>query len=1103
MANKKIRGITVEIGGDTTKLGKAIENNEKQTRSLKSELRDVEKLLKFDPSNTELLTQKQNILTNAIHETSQKLNVMKEAEEQIVEQYERGEIGEEQLRAYQREIMQTQNQLEQFERDLASTIDAMENIGQETEQTASALEELESTIQSQEDELRRLNRQYAEVVLSQGESSEETQELERQMTELNQELRNNRERLNDAQTAADSFTDALNDVQNETDDTGDGFTIMKGAMADLVSEGIQGAISAVGDLIGSLFELVEATEEYRLMQAKLEGSSDSFGYSLEYTKEKYKELYGYLGDDQMATNAITNLLGLRLETDTLNKLVDGAVSVWASYGDSIPIESLTESMNETIQVSKVTGVMADTINWAKMSNEQWSRVLGNGTSAQKAFNKAIKEGLPYEDAFSEALLVTTDAQERAEMVARLLNDTYGASKAKVDELTGGVQNANRAEVELKETQAELAKAIEPVNTKMVSLKEKALQAILPVVEDLMEGLLDLLEWFEETPGATEAVIAVIGGLAAAFGVLAVALGIQALISGVQKAMALLNATMLANPVVLVTAGIVGLTAGLIALSSQTDETKQKQEELTEAINEETESWKALKEAQAEQLQANLAEIDYVSQLKSELDGLVDKNGKIKEGYESRAGFIMNELSQATGLEIESVNGVIQKYGELSSSIDNVIAKKRAQIILDSQEGAYQEAITKRTEALTKMNQFEAEMLDAKRELDAGYADAEDARTRLEKQAAELRIRKAEEEYTNKSTVYENQKSLVLGYNETIAQYENDAKLIASGNAEDIAKINSRYAASYNDKGEKVVLSLQQQITNEESLLAYWKEQYAKTNDEMYLDQIEATNNRLAQLNSDLTAQKSTVDTKKPLIVGSWASLIQESLNKFKAPSQQFKTEAEKQVTNAKTGVDNKKPQYTNAMGSTANEGFNKFNSKQGEYKPTGEQAIEGVKKGVDNKKGSLWDTLWGVGQGMLNSLKNALSIKSPSKKMELEIGEQSVEGVEVGIVKNTPKAISAVEDMGVQMIDSVHGMGLDRAISDSIVVNGATVQTESSDSLSSKIDTLINLVSDYLPDIATNSSRQIVLDSGTVVGELAPDMDVALADIASTKKRGG
>lgn len=488
MANKAIRGITVEIGGDTTKLGKALEGSEKQTRSLQAELRDVEKLLKFDPTNTELLAQKQKILADMVSETTKKLDTMKEAEAQVVAQFERGEIAEDQLRAFQRELIKTESELDDLESQLKDAGDASTDLG-----------------------------------------------------------------------------DDVKDAGDAAEQGSDGFTVMKGALADFTANAIQSAISAIGDLIGSLFDLSEATEEYRTMQAKLEGSANTFGYTADFAKSKYEEFYKYLGDDQAATNAITNLMGVGTSTESLSKLVEGATGAWATYGDSINVESLTEAINETVTCGKVTGSFADTINWCKDANDNLKTALGGNKDAQKAYNDALKEGLPVEDAFNEALAKITDEQERADVVAQFLNSTYGESKKTYDELNGSIVEANEAELELKETQAQLGETMQPVNTAFTNLKNQALEAILPLVKKVAEAFLDLLNWLKEHPTAAKVLTAIVIGLAAAFGVLATALAIQGIITGVTKAIAFLNTTLLANPIVLIIAAIAALVAAFVYL----------------------------------------------------------------------------------------------------------------------------------------------------------------------------------------------------------------------------------------------------------------------------------------------------------------------------------------------------------------------------------------------------------------------------------------------------------------------------------------------------------------------------------------------------------
>ena len=481
MSSKKIRGIQVEIGGNTTKLGDAIADSEKHTRSLQNELKEVDRLLKFDPGNTDLLAQRQKILSEAVEETTDKLKKLKDAEKQVVEQFNRGDIGEDQLRAFQREIMDTENKLDGFQAELKDTKGDIKDVGDSAENSS------------------------------------------------------------------------------------DGFTIMKGALADLVSSAISSAVSAIGDLVGALFELSEATEEYRTMQAKLEGSANTFGYSADFAKSKYEEFYKYLGDDQMATNAITNLMGLGTSTESVSKLAEGATAVWASYGDSIPIESLTESINETVNAGKVTGTFADTINWCKDANTQLNKALGGNKKAQKAYNDAIKEGMTAEDAFNEALAKVTDEQERADIVAKFLNNTYGESKKAYDELNGSVIDANEAELELKETQAELGETMAPVNNAISEMKNKALEAITPLVVKLADAFMDLYNWLKEHPTAMKILTGVVIALATAFTILAGVLAIQGIINGVSKAFAFLNTTMLANPIVLIIALIAGLVAGFMYL----------------------------------------------------------------------------------------------------------------------------------------------------------------------------------------------------------------------------------------------------------------------------------------------------------------------------------------------------------------------------------------------------------------------------------------------------------------------------------------------------------------------------------------------------------
>lgn len=116
MAANKIKGLTVEIGGDTTKLGKALESVNKKGNDLSAELREINRQLKFDPGNADLLAQKQKVLAEAVENSAEKLKTLREAEKQVQKQFQKGEVSEEQVRALQREIIATEGKMESYKK---------------------------------------------------------------------------------------------------------------------------------------------------------------------------------------------------------------------------------------------------------------------------------------------------------------------------------------------------------------------------------------------------------------------------------------------------------------------------------------------------------------------------------------------------------------------------------------------------------------------------------------------------------------------------------------------------------------------------------------------------------------------------------------------------------------------------------------------------------------------------------------------------------------------------------------------------------------------------------------------------------------------------
>lgn len=148
MATKHLKGLTIQIGADTSGLDKALSSVDKKSRSLSSELGQINKLLKLDPTNTELLAQKQKVLADAISNTESRLDTLREAEKQVQAQFERGEVSEEQYRALQREIIATEGALDKYKKAVKETAEAAEKLADSAGESA---EELEETAESAED----------------------------------------------------------------------------------------------------------------------------------------------------------------------------------------------------------------------------------------------------------------------------------------------------------------------------------------------------------------------------------------------------------------------------------------------------------------------------------------------------------------------------------------------------------------------------------------------------------------------------------------------------------------------------------------------------------------------------------------------------------------------------------------------------------------------------------------------------------------------------------------------------------------------------------------------------------------------------------------
>ena len=346
--------------------------------------------------------------------------------------------------------------------------------------------------QKQIDKIAKLQTAIEDCGEAYGENDEAVMRFKRQLEkaetdliDLNDELSSNERYLDEARTSADKCAKSIDEYGKQVKDA---------AKATDDFNGAGGGKGGIGNLIGQLGSLkkmlvggavvaglkatsdaiigiVDETEEYRKIMGTLETSSQAAGYTAEQTAESYEYLYGVLGDTQTAATTVANLQAIGLAQGELRDMIDSVIGAWATYGDSIPIDGLAESVNETIQAGQVTGTFADVLNWAGVSEDEFNAKLAAANDsterAQIVLNQLANQGLP------ETGKAWRDANE--DVVA------YNESQMKLDEAMG----------QLGETLAPVAAGLKDVFAEGVYAAADAVAWLIEKIETAINWLKDL------------------------------------------------------------------------------------------------------------------------------------------------------------------------------------------------------------------------------------------------------------------------------------------------------------------------------------------------------------------------------------------------------------------------------------------------------------------------------------------------------------------------------------------------------------------------------------------------------------------------------------
>lgn len=852
----RIKGITIEIGGDTTGLNKALGSVNKEIKSTQSQLKDVERLLKLDPSNTELLSQKQKLLSQAVADTKSKLDTLKTAEQQVQQQFQDGKVSQQQYDALQREILDTTEQLKALEKQAANantTLQQISVVGDKFQEVGGkisgagekmlplsagiaaagaaavkmtadfdkSMSQVKAISGATGDDFTALREKAIDLGASTAFSSTEVADAMTEMAKAGWNTQQILDGMSGVLDAAAASGEALGTVATITADAITGFGLAAAdstRVADLLTQAANAGTIDVADL-GESFKYVAPV-------------AGSLGYSIEdvTTALAAMSTAGIKGS-QAGTSLRTLFTNMAKPTESMiGAMQDLNVSLDDGHGNMLSMKQVLDDLR-----SGFGNLM--------ISNEEYNETLAQmdtdlarGHITQKEYIDQLEDmtnktfgAEEAEKARAAATLAGKEGLSGLLSIVNLTQDQY-------DELSKSMyESAGIADKTARVMQDNLSNEIEQLGGAVESLAISFGDILVPKIREIVKRLQSTVDWFNSLGTSQKVLVTKIALVVAAIGPLLIAVGkisvgIGAVIKVVSTLGTLFSTLAVAGgPILLAVAAVTALALIMLKLKANTESYRLEAAALSEQEEKNKEtvdglygSYQQIEEQRKSATQAAQAEAQNEQKLLAELKGITDENGNVKAGYEERASFITGQLSKALGIEIEMTGDQIQNYKDLSKSIDDLIAKKQANALLDANEQAYAEAIKSRTDAYVSYSQAQKDVEDTTKKL-------ADAQKKLSEEVAAMNksinpfydmkpfmqadetVKGYNEKLKELKQTLSDAQDAYVGYNTTIQNYEGLSSAIISGDQKAIADAVTNTANQFQTAETATRDSLERQV----------------------------------------------------------------------------------------------------------------------------------------------------------------------------------------------------------------------------------------------------------------------------------------------------
>lgn len=332
------------------------------------------------------------------------------------------------------------------------------------------MKQLTSNIDVQKQKVAALQKEYEAVAKEKGANSKEAQNLQIRVN-------NETKALKESEAELDKTANSLKNFGKETknaDDSTNKFTDGLKSLGSVAGKALVGLGAAATGLVAGFLALGETTQDTIEDMGKLEAAFTSSGHSAETGQKAYQGFVGILGETDQSVEAVNHLAKLTKSEEELAQWTDIAAGIYGTFGDSLPIEGLTEAANETAKVGQVTGPLADALNWAGISEEK----------------------------FNEELAKCNSEQERATLITNTLNATYKEAADAYKTVNADLIANREATANMNTAMAELGKVALPITTALKESFTDLINSLLPGMQLFGEGIKGLISG---TAGAGEQV----------------------------------------------------------------------------------------------------------------------------------------------------------------------------------------------------------------------------------------------------------------------------------------------------------------------------------------------------------------------------------------------------------------------------------------------------------------------------------------------------------------------------------------------------------------------------------------------------------------------